>query len=72
MKLQYWATGDNFDYDIVIMQPHRALCGSIAGPFETLGEAKEQVRDWIKSDRDYLTHQLDKINAFRRASFNNY
>ncbi len=62
LKKKYWATGLNFDYEVQLLpdgsDPDDSEWGSIEGPFATLKEAREQVRDWIRNDRKHLEGQL--------------
>lgn len=62
---QFWAVGLNFSYDIVSERPDCSNWGSIEGPFNTLGEAKWQIRQWIKSDRRELECELARCMALK-------
>jgi hypothetical protein len=65
-KIQYWAVGLNFDYDIVSKEPDESNYGSIEGPFTSLSQAKAQIREWIRFDRMHLTTTLRKVMSIRR------
>ncbi len=58
MKKQYWAVGLNFNYGILAHEPDVTEYGSVEGPFDSLAEAKAQVRDWIRGDREELAGEL--------------
>lgn len=58
MKKKYWAVGLNFDYTIISDEFAAQDYGSVEGPFRNLAEAKKQIREWVRNDRETLALTL--------------
>lgn len=68
-KKQYWALGKMLDYRIVDFKPNPETWTFHAGPFDTIDEARAEIKLWVEDRREAIEFAWSLVKGIEESDF---